>query len=96
MDPEKSGLKTSELWTTVATITGLLVAVLPVTMAYLPPDSRVYAIVAVVLAVATALFTYVKGRNDIKTSTLDALGSVNVARINAGAPTQDPPKPPSA
>jgi hypothetical protein len=87
MDPQKSGIKTTELWVTVGTICGLLGAVLPMVIKYVPEGSVAYVIVSIVIAVAAAVFGYVKSRGDIKSSALDALATVNAARVS------DPPKP---
>ena len=91
MDPQKSGLKTSELWTVIAAIAGLLGAVLPIVLTYVPPDSRVYGIIAIVAAVAVAVYKYVAQRGDVKVSAFEALTAVNLA---AASKPQDPPKPP--
>ena len=86
----KTGLKTTELWTTVAAVCGLLGAVLPTVIAYVPQDSIGYVIIGIVLAVATSVGAYAVSRGGVKAAALNASAAIKIAE--AQGPTR-PPQP---
>ncbi len=85
MDPIKPGIKSSEL---IATVAGVLVGVIPAVMDVLPPEHKIYALLGVLLSIAT----FVAGRSHVKASHskaqafVEAVGSAEAAKVLAANP----------
>jgi hypothetical protein len=86
----KKGTSTSEFWTVLATVCGLLGAVLPAVIKFLPEGSVGYAVAGIVLAVAAAVGSYAISRGGVKAAQL------NASAAHALAAARDPQKPPQS